>query len=81
MAISNSGVDPQKQQKVQAVGQNIQGVITKDFKTSTLTIQLTSEDQNGSKMAQKLIDQMGTMVAQQMMFGISGKIREIGRPE
>ena len=77
------GLDPKKTAQVQQIGHTIKGEIIIDLKDDVLTMKLTSEDEQGKKMAKKLVDQMGTMLAQQMkiMFAIDGTIRQIGKIE
>lgn len=74
-------IDPKGAAQVRAVGSRIKGEIVIDLKTDTLSMTLKAEDEQAGKMAKKLIDQMGSLLAQQikMMFGVNGSIRQIGK--
>jgi len=75
------GLDPEKMAKVQAVSGKIDGEIRIDYAEGTLTLALSTLDEEAAKLIPSLIAQLGESLATQLsaFFSISGELVEVGK--
>ncbi len=83
MVIPGLGVDPAKLEAVQKVSHHIQGVIRIDYAAKSVTLTLSSANQEAAELIPELVSQLGGALAQQLstFFAIKGEIIEVNRGE
>ncbi len=76
------GVDPAKLEAVQKVSHYINGVIRIDYAARSVTLTLSSDNQDAAELIPELVSQLGGALAQQLstFFAIKGEIVEVNKP-
>jgi len=77
------GLDPAKMAAMQEISQYINGVIKINRSEKSVTLTLSSSNEEAKKILPDLVDQLGAALAQQLQafFAIKGEIVDVGKPE